>query len=263
MRLFFIGDIVGGPGRNAVRKLLNKIKDENNIDIILANGENASGGFGVTPKNAKELLECGIDVITSGNHIWDKKEIIDFFSSEKRILRPANYPEDIPGNGWILINTKYSKKVGIISLVGRVFMKNIDCPFRASLREINKLSGETNIIIVDFHAEATSEKIAMGWFLDGKVSAVIGTHTHVQTADERILPNGTAYISDVGMTGAMDSVIGVDKDIIIEKFLTCLPKRFQVAKRDIRLNGVIIDIDPETGKSTRIKRIVVPLEEHQ
>ncbi len=261
MRLFFIGDIVGRPGRNAVFKLLDKIKKENDIDIVLANGENASGGFGVTPKNAVELLECGIDVITSGNHIWDRREMVDFISSEKRILRPANYPEDIPGNGWVLIDTKYGKKVGILSLAGRVFMDSLDCPFRVSLREISKMSEETNIIVVDFHAEATSEKIAMGWFLDGKVSAVIGTHTHVQTADERILPNGTAYISDVGMTGAMDSVIGIDKHIVIEKFLTCIPKRFEVAKRDIRLNGVIIDIDIETGKSTGIRRIGVPLDE--
>ena len=259
MRIFFIGDIVGSPGRNAVIKFLNKIKSENNIDVVLANGENASGGFGLTPGNAKELLNCGIDVITSGNHIWDKKEIIEFISSEGRVLRPANYPEGIPGNGRILINTRFGEKVGIISLVGRVFMDNIDCPFTVSCREISKLSIETDIIIIDFHAEATSEKIAMGWFLDGKVSAVIGTHTHVQTADEKILPKGTAYISDVGMTGSMNSVIGINKDIVIEKFLTCMPKKFEVAKGDVQLNGVIVDIDSNTGKSTSIQRIGIPL----
>ncbi|KAF0122769.1 MAG: hypothetical protein FD151_617 [bacterium] len=259
MRVLFIGDIVGKPGRRAIFELLNNIKDSYKVDLVIANAENASGGFGVTLKIIRELLDNGIDLLTSGNHIWDKKEIVEWFNEEKYLLRPANYPAENPGNGSAVLKTPLGENIGVLNVLGRVFMNTVDCPFKIAIEEVNKLKEKTNVIVLDIHAEATSEKIAMGWFLDGKVSAVIGTHTHIQTADERILPKGTAYITDVGMTGAMDSVIGIEKEIVIERFLTQRPQRFKVAKRDIQLNAVLIDIDSQTGKSNSIKRLKMDL----
>ena len=255
MKILFIGDIVGKPGRRAVLRLLNNIKDLYQIDFVIANAENASGGFGVTPDVLRELFDYGIDLLTSGNHIWDKSEIIPKFDTEKYLLRPANYPKENPGTGSAIFQTTAGENIGVLNLMGRVFMNSIDCPFKTALKEVKKIKAKTDIIVIDIHAEATSEKMAMGWFFDGKVSAVIGTHTHIQTADERVLPEGTAYITDVGMTGAMDSIIGMNKDIIIERFLTQRPQRFKVAKRDIQLNAVIIDINPKTGKSNGIQRL--------
>lgn len=255
MKILFIGDIVGKPGRRAVNRLLPSIVNDYEIDIVIANCENAAGGFGVTRKVVDELYRNKIDVLTSGNHIWDKKEISDFIDDYETLLRPANYPEGSLGQGSIIASCISGRPVGVLNLEGRVFMKPLDCPFRVAEREIDRLKKQTNIIIVDMHAEATSEKQALGWFLDGRVSAVLGTHTHVQTADERILPKGTAYITDVGMTGPFDSVIGIKQDIIIQKFLTSFPARYDVAKNNVRLQAVVINIDDASGKSLGIKRL--------
>ncbi|MFH1626230.1 MAG: TIGR00282 family metallophosphoesterase [Pseudomonadota bacterium] len=259
MRVLFVGDIVGKPGRLAVCSLIENIRDSHKVDFVVANAENAAGGFGVTPNVVRELLDNGIDLLTSGNHIWDKKEIIASFNEERHLLRPANYPTENPGTGSVIAQTPRGQKIGVVNILGRVFMNSVDCPFKVAVEEVNKLKAETKVILMDIHAEATSEKVSMGWFLDGKISAVIGTHTHIQTADERILPQGTAYITDVGMTGAMDSVIGMKKEMMIERFLTRRPQKFEVAKRDIKLNAVIIDIDPQTGKSDGIKRLTMGL----
>lgn len=255
VNILFIGDIVGKPGRQAVSRELHRLIDRYNIDVVIANGENASGGFGITAESAKELFACGIHQFTSGNHIWDKKEALEYLKKEERIIRPANYPEGTPGSGSALLTTPGGTKIGVINLEGRVFMNSLECPFKTADREIAALSATTKIIIVDFHAEATSEKTSMGWYLDGRVSAVVGTHTHVQTADERVLTAGTAYITDVGMTGAFDSVIGVRKDEPIQKFLTQLPAKFEVAKKDLRINGVVLSIDEESGLALGIERI--------
>lgn len=261
MKLLFIGDIVGRPGRRAVFNLLEKIIKDYGIEFTIANGENAAGGMGITPEIASEILSRGVDVLTSGNHIWAKKEIIPYLNEEERILRPANYPGEVPGKGVGIYRSKNGEKVGVLNLEGRVFMKHLDCPFRIGRKEAQLLGKETKIIIVDFHAEATSEKIAMGWYLNGIVSAVIGTHTHVQTCDERILNEGTAYITDVGMTGPLASVIGIRTNIAIERLLTQIPWKFDVATDEIELQGVIVEIDSLTGKSKDIKRIKIPLDE--
>jgi metallophosphoesterase (TIGR00282 family) len=260
VNILFIGDIVGKPGRQAVSRELHRLVDRHAIDLVIANGENASGGFGITVETARELYSCGVQFITTGNHVWDKKDAIEYLNREERIVRPANYPDGTPGKGSRLVATPGGVVVGVINLEGRIFMNNLDCPFKVADREIEKLRASTAILFVDFHAEATSEKTALGWYLDGRVSAVVGTHTHVQTADERILTAGTAYISDAGMTGAFDSVIGVRKDEPIQKFLTQLPAKFEVAKRDIRLNGVVIKIDEANGKALSIERVNVPCE---
>ncbi|MCK4261531.1 TIGR00282 family metallophosphoesterase [bacterium] len=260
MKVLFIGDVVGKAGRRAVRQLLPRIKRDREIDLTVANGENAAGGTGITPKIVDELFSQGIDVITSGNHLWDKKEIMPIIDKERRLLRPANYPLVVPGFGSVVVETSSGLRVGVINLAGRVFMSTLECPFLTAEREIKKLRTETLVLIVDMHAEATSEKIALGWFLDGKVSAVVGTHTHVQTADERILPRGTAYISDIGMAGSMDSVIGVKTDMVLHRFLTQLPVRFETAGEDVQLCGVILDLDPATGKATSIERVQMKLE---
>lgn len=257
MNVLFIGDIIGKPGRKAVNRLLPSIVNDNEIDIVIANCENAAGGFGVTRKVVDELYNSKIDVLTSGNHIWDKKEISEFIDDYETLLRPANYPEGSLGRGSIVTDGISGRSVGVLNLEGRVFMRSLDCPFRTAEREIDYLKMKTNIILIDMHAEASSEKQALGWFLDGKVSAVVGTHTHVQTADERILPKGTAYITDVGMTGSFDSVIGIKKDIIIQKFLTSLPVRYDVAKKNVWLQAVVIKIDDESGKSFGIKRLSI------
>lgn len=254
MRILFIGDIVGKPGRRAVRDLLPGIVEENRIDLVIANCENAASGFGVTAEIVEELYGYRVDVLTSGNHIWDKKEFLEFAGEYETLLRPANYPDGVPGLGYTVVSTPGGVPVGVINLQGRVFMPPLECPFRTADRLIEQIKKRTRMILVDMHAEATSEKISLGWYLDGRVTAVVGTHTHVQTADDRILPGGTAYISDVGMTGPFDSVIGIKKDAILERFLTQIPNRFDVAKGDVRLQGVIIDADPE-GRSTGIRRI--------
>ncbi len=260
MRILFIGDIIGSPGRSAVSLHLPGLKKKEKIDFVVANGENAAGGFGLTPKVAEQLFSCGIDGLTSGNHIWDKKDIVETLAKDNRILRPANYPPGVIGFGSTVISTQ-GKKLGVINLSGRVFMRELDCPFRTALGEIEGLKERVEVVVVDMHAEATSEKIAMGWYLDGKVSAVIGTHTHVQTADERILPEGTAYITDVGMVGSLDSVIGVKKDIILERFLTQLPVHLDVAKENVALHAVLVEIDEDTAKAVSIKRIEIKPDE--
>jgi 2',3'-cyclic-nucleotide 2'-phosphodiesterase len=259
MRILFIGDIVGKAGRQAVEGLLERCVADHQIDFTVANGENAAGGMGITPVIASEFLDLGIDVLTSGNHIWAKKEIMPFLDEEERLLRPANYPDRVPGRGAGIFRFGNGKKIGVLNIEGRVFMRNLECPFRVSEKEVEKLKEQTPVILVDFHAEATSEKVALAWFLNGKVSAVVGTHTHVQTADERILSGGTAYITDVGMTGPLASVIGIRRQIALERFLTQLPLKFDVATEEIELQGVILEVDEQTGKSRSIERVRVPL----
>ena len=254
MKVLFIGDIVGRPGRNVTRKRLREFREANGIDCVIANGENAAGGSGITPGIAEELFNNGIDVLTSGDHIWKKREAYAFLDKTDKVVRPLNYPPGVPGKGSTVVEIA-GVKVGVVNLIGRVFMDAVDCPFRRAREEVRELRKETPIIIVDMHAEATSEKVAMGWFLDGKVSAVLGTHTHIQTADETVRPKGTAYITDSGMTGPYDSVIGRQKELIIERFLTNLPTRFEVATGDIQMHGVVIDIDNETGNARSIERV--------
>jgi len=261
MRILFIGDIVGRPGRELIRQGLGGLADYHSIDLVIANAENAAAGFGITREIGDQLLEWGVDVMTSGNHIWDKKEALDYIGAESRLLRPANYPAGAPGNGSYLARSKDGQTVGVINVMGRVFMPLVDDPFAVVLREIEALQSRARMIFVDFHAEATSEKVAMGWHLDGKVTAVVGTHTHVQTADERILPNGTAYLTDVGMTGPHDSIIGVEIEAALGKFLSGLPARFDTATANPRLNAVIIDADEQTGRATDIERLSYSLEE--
>lgn len=255
MRILFIGDIVGEPGRKAVRELVPKIRAREKIDFVIANGENAAGGSGITPMLADELLESGVDVITTGDHVWKRKEILERISQDARILRPANYPRETPGFGSTVVASKGGVDVGVINIQGRVFMQAIECPFRVVKAELERIKNKARVIVVDVHAEATSEKIALGWFLDGMVSAIIGTHTHVQTADEKILPQGTAFLSDAGMTGPFDSVIGRKKEQILTRFITQMPIKFEMAEGDIQLHGAIVDVDEKTGKANSIKRV--------
>jgi hypothetical protein len=257
MNVLMVGDIFGDSGRAALQKLLPRLRQQHAIDVAVVNIENAAGGFGVTPQIARTVLESGgVDVLTSGNHIWDKKEIIPYIGKENLLLRPANFPVGTPGSGHITVKAG-PHRVAVLNLMGRVFMNPIDCPFRKADEIVAELRRETPVVVVDMHAEATSEVMALGWYLDGRVSAVIGTHRHVQTADERILPGGTAYITDIGMTGPVDSVIGVDKDIIIQRFLTQMPIRFEPAKGPAALRGVVIAVDPDTGRATSIQRVDV------
>jgi 2',3'-cyclic-nucleotide 2'-phosphodiesterase len=263
LRILFIGDIFGRPGRTIVRDRLPQLLEKKDIDLVIANGENAAAGFGITPPLAEELLDLGIAVLTTGNHIWDKREIIDYFhmadgnpySPARRVLRPANYPEGSPGWGIYEGSTRKGTAYAVVNLQGRVFMTNNDDPFRVADQLLPKI--EAKVIVVDMHAEATSEKIALGWYLDGRVTAVLGTHTHVPTADERILPAGTAYQTDVGMTGPFDSVIGVQKEMILQRFLTNMPARFQAAEGNVKICATLIDCDAETGRAQRIERIVI------
>jgi len=261
MRVLFIGDVVGKPGRRAVELLLKRIVKDERIDFVIANGENAAGGMGITPTIALEMFKMGVHVLTSGNHVWAKKEVIPFLEEEPRLLRPANYPSQVPGRGVGTFELKNGGKIAVANLEGRVFMRALECPFRVGERIIEEVRHKTPVMIIDFHAEATSEKVALGRFLDGKVSAILGTHTHVQTADERILDHGTAYITDVGMTGPMASVIGIREDVALERFLTQVPWKFDVATDKIELQCVVIDIDPKTGRSNDIQRMSVPLKE--
>jgi metallophosphoesterase (TIGR00282 family) len=257
VRLLFIGDIVGRPGRDCVKQGLAALVDHHQIDLVIANAENSAAGFGITREIGDQLLDYGVDVMTSGNHIWDKKEALDYIGVEPRLLRPSNYPAGAPGNGSYLARTESGVSVGVINVMGRVFMLNIDDPFTSVMKEIDALKARARIIFVDFHAEATSEKISLGWYLDGRVTAVVGTHTHVPTADERILPKGTAYVTDVGMTGPYDGVIGVKKELVVGKFLNGMPVRFEPAAGDVRLCAVVIDCDEITGKARDIERLML------
>lgn len=257
MKILVIGDVVGNPGRKILKAYLDKFK--NNYDFIIVNGENAAAGFGITIKLCDEILSWGVDVITSGNHIWDKKEIYDYLDRSNKVLRPHNYPKGVPGVGFTILKDKKGNKIAVVSLQGRVFMPPIDCPFTVGNELIDELRKECKHIIVDFHAEATSEKLALATYLDGKISALYGTHTHVQTADNKILLEGTGYISDVGMTGSDDGIIGMKKESIIPKFLTSLPQRFEVAEGKERINGLDIELDDETGECKKIDRINLSL----
>jgi len=253
MKVLFIGDIVGKPGREAVGLVLPSLKEKENIEFVIANGENSAGGFGITPNVAEEIFSFGVDTITLGNHTWDRKEVKEIID-DPRIIRPANYPRDVPGHGYSIFITPNKIKLAVVCIMGRVYMQNLDCPFRVLDDIIDKISQETNNIIVDVHAEITSEKQSIGWFLDGKVSAVIGTHTHVMTADERLLPLGTAYITDCGITGSFDSVIGIKKELALKKFILQMPVKFEIAEENVVLQSVIIDIDESTGKARSIRR---------
>jgi hypothetical protein len=261
IRLLFIGDIVGKPGRELTRRAIPPLIDRYSLDLVIANVENAAGGFGITRKIGESIREYGVDVMTSGNHIWDKKEVIDYIPTQPRLIRPANYPKGVPGHGHYEATTALGDMVTVINIMGQVFMANLDNPFRIVLETIEKLRNRTPIILVDFHAETTSEKMAMGWYLNGKVTAVVGTHTHVQTADNRVLSDGTAYITDVGMTGPHDSVIGVEKQAALSRFLNGMPARFETATGDPRLNGVVITADSTTGLATDIERISLSVQE--
>ncbi len=258
MNILFIGDVIGRTGRRALTDRLHRLVDEHQADLVIVNGENAAAGFGLTAPIAMELFDLGVDVITSGNHIWDKREVYDYLEREERVLRPANYPPGLPGRGAGVFATASGIRVGIINLEGRVFMNNLDCPFRASDKLVAELAKEARVLFVDFHAEATSEKMALGHYLDGRVSAVVCTHTHVQTADERVFAGGTAYISDAGMTGSRDAVIGMRKEQVLEKFLTQTPVRFEVAKQQPVICGVLVSVDEKTGRAQSIQRIQEP-----
>jgi len=255
LRILFIGDIVGSPGRKIVHDRLADILSQRQIDLCIANGENAASGFGITPRLAEELLAEGIEVLSGGNHIWDRKEILDYFPHEPRLLRPANFPNGSPGKGLFVGRTKAGIPFAVLNLQGRTFMVPLDDPFRTATTELAKIPSDVKVILVDMHAEATSEKQAMGWYLDGKVSAVVGTHTHVATADNRLLPGGTAFITDVGMTGPHDSVIGMEKSGIIQRFLDSMPAKFAVAEGDVQMNTVLIDVDESSGRARSIDRL--------
>jgi hypothetical protein len=257
MNVLMVGDVFGEPGRRALETLLPRLRREHEIDLTVVNVENAAAGFGVTPQICRAFLEHGVDVMTSGNHIWDKKEIIQYIVKENLLLRPANFPPGTPGSGFVTVKSG-PHRVGVLNLMGRVFMQPNDCPFQKADEIVPQLRRDTPVILVDMHCEATSESQAMGWYLDGRVSAVVGTHRHVQTADERILPKGTAYITDLGMTGPVDSVIGVDKDLILQKFVSQMPVRFEPAKGPAALHGVVIAVDPESGRASSIRRLRVP-----
>ncbi len=257
MKVLFIGDIIGEPGRKFVKELLPELLRAHVPDLVIANGENAAGGFGITPAIADELFSLGIHVLTSGNHVWDKKDIEPYLPKQDRLIRPANYPAGSPGFGSVVVPTDSAGKAAVLNLEGRVFMSNLDDPFRTAADEVERLLKETRVIIVDFHAEATSEKAALAWHLDGKVSALLGTHTHVQTADERVLPGGTAFMTDVGMTGPSDSVIGVRKEDAISRFLTQRPHKFEIPKGPVHLDAAVIEIDHKTGRAKGIERIKI------
>jgi metallophosphoesterase (TIGR00282 family) len=258
MNILFIGDIFASSGRNIVAQHLQDIISQEKIDLAIANAENSAGGFGITPLISQELFSIGLDVLTSGNHIFDKKEIYDYLPRENRLLRPANYPEELPGLGLVVVKARNGVPVAVMNIQGRVYLPNIDCPFRKIDQILAGLSPDVRVRFVDFHAEVTSEKMAMGWHLNGRVSAMIGTHTHVPTADERILSGGTAYLTDVGMTGPYDSVIGSEKSLALRRFLTALPVRLDAAKTGVELHAVIVTVDVATGKATKIRRYSIP-----
>jgi hypothetical protein len=255
VKILFIGDIVGEPGRRAVRELLPRLRRKHGMDLVIANGENSAGGSGITPKTAQDIFAAGVDVITSGDHLWDQKEVIGLLQAESRFLRPLNYPQGTPGQGSVVYQANNQPPVAIMNLQGRTFMPDLDNPFICARAEVERLREKTNIIFVDFHAEATSEKGALARMLDGQVSAVIGTHTHVQTADEQIFPGATAFLTDAGFTGAHDSVIGRQIAPIVRRFLTLQPQRFEVAEKNVKLQGALVEINPHTGKAEKIERV--------
>ncbi len=259
MKILFIGDIVGEPGRKAVETILPRLREEHALDFVIANGENSAGGNGITPPIAGELFSAGIDVITSGDHLWDQKTVAELLYSEPRFLRPLNYPGNVPGRGANIYQIRNLPPVGVLNVQGRVFMPPMENPFTTADAEVSRLREQAKIIFVDFHAEATSEKIAFARFLDGRVSAVIGTHTHVQTADEQILPNGTAYLSDAGFTGPHDGCLGREIEPVLKKFLTGMPQRFEVARNGVKLHGALIRVDDESGKAMSIQRVAESL----
>lgn len=255
MNILFLGDVVGKPGRRAIRALLPGLIHREQIAFVIANAENVAGGAGVDPESCRDLFEGGVDVLTSGNHIWRRKEIVDYIEAEPRLLRPANFPPGTPGLGWGRFSTAGGVEIAVINLIGRVFMDSVDCPFQAAERILAALTPRPPIVFVDMHCDATSEKGAMGWFLDGKTSAVIGSHTHVQTADERILPAGTAFLTDAGMCGPIDSVIGVKHELAIRRFLTHMPTKFETASGRTVVQGAIVGVDPDNGRAHAIKRV--------
>ncbi|MFB3881170.1 MAG: TIGR00282 family metallophosphoesterase [Armatimonadota bacterium] len=260
MNILFIGDVVGKPGRQALQARLRGLVRRYEVEFTIANGENAAGGLGITPTVAEELLSAGVDCLTTGNHVWKHREFLQYAAAERRVLRPANYPPGAPGLGSEVYRTPQGGAVGVLNVVGRVFMEPLDCPFRAMDREIEALRGRTRVLVADIHAEATSEKVALGWYVDGRVSAAIGTHTHVQTADERILPKGTAYITDAGMTGPRDSVIGIKRELVVERFVSGMPRKFEVATGPVVLSGVVVSVDEETGRARSIERFLEVVE---
>ncbi len=259
MKLLFIGDVVGQPGRRAVKELVPKIREAHHVDLVIANGENAAGGSGITVKTAEELFSAGVDVITSGDHVWDQKEVYELLDREPRFLRPLNYPPGTPGHGSTVVETPSRASVGIVNLQGRTFMAALENPFPMALTEVEKLRRTTQVVFIDFHAEATSEKMALARLLDGQISALVGTHTHVQTADEQVFPKGTAFLCDAGFTGPHDSIIGRETGPIIKRFMTNMPQRFEVAKGRIMLQGALIDIEEQSGKAVKIQRVSEPL----
>ncbi len=256
IKILFVGDIMGGPGRRAAASLLDGLRKEHECHLVIVNAENAAGGLGLTEPSAKALFSAGADVLTLGNHTFAKRAVAPYLDDEIRIVRPANYPPRSPGRGWGVYRTSVGHSVAVINLLGRTFMDPIDCPFRAADEAIAEIGDYAKIVIVDIHAEATSEKIAMGRYLAGRVSAVIGTHTHVQTSDERVLDGGTAYITDVGMTGVEDSVIGMNCDLVIERFITRIPNKFELAEGAVRLHAAVLEIDPDTGQAISINRLI-------
>jgi metallophosphoesterase (TIGR00282 family) len=258
MRILFIGDIFGKPGRKVLEEKLSGLIRQHSVEFCIANGENAAGGFGITPQIADELLDSEIDLLTSGNHVWDKRQIIQYLDLQPRLLRPHNYPNAAPGTGVFIGKTRNGTPIGVMNLQGRVFMPALDCPFAVSRSAVDQIRRQTKVIIVDVHAEATSEKQALGWYLDGQVSAIVGTHTHVQTADERILPKGTAYITDVGMTGPHDSIIGSVPELALNRFLRQMPIRLEPALGNIRLCAVLLDVDETSGIAKSIERLNLP-----
>jgi 2',3'-cyclic-nucleotide 2'-phosphodiesterase len=258
VNILFVGDIVGKPGRRILAQMLPDLRREHAVDLVIANGENSAGGFGITRETFEAILACGVDVVTGGNHTWQAREVLVLLDSDLRLLRPANYPTGTPGRGGGVFRPSRGRggvAVGVLNLEGRVFMEPLDSPFRVGWDQVELLRRETPVIMIDMHAEATSEKAALAWYLDGRVSAVVGTHTHVQTADERILPNGTAFITDVGMTGPRDSIIGMGREEVLQRFLTLLPTRFDVAKGPAQLNAVLLDIDDASGRARAIRRV--------
>lgn len=255
MRILFIGDVVGSPGRRILRDYLPSVKERYAPDVTIANGENLAGGLGATPQLIREIMGYGVQVVTMGNHTWRRSELVKAIDSMDNIVRPENYPPGSPGAGSIIYNAGDGRRMAVFNLLGRIYMQPMDCPFRAGLELAEELRERTSVVILDMHAEATSEKMAMGWYLDGKVSAVLGTHTHIQTADERILPQGTAYITDVGMTGPHDSVIGMKPEQVLTRFVTGVPSRFEVAEKNLMLQGVVVEVDDSTGRAVSIERI--------
>jgi metallophosphoesterase (TIGR00282 family) len=255
VKLLFIADVVGQPGRRAVQAIVPRLRAAHGLDFVIANGENSAGGSGITPKTAEELFLAGVDVITCGDHLWDQKEVMDLLTKEERFVRPLNYPPGTPGRGSVVRKLADGTPIAVLNLQGRTFMAALENPFSCVDQELTRLQGQARIVFLDFHAEATSEKIALSRFLDGRVSAIVGTHTHVQTADEKILPNGTAFLCDGGFTGPHDSVIGREVEPIVKRFITNMPQRFEVGKGDVRLQGALIEIDLTTGRALRIERV--------